>query len=300
MERSILGGYSARFCLTVALFGATLSPARADNIPAYTVTDLGTGRTQVSADAAGNGIVISPDGQRKYAFPNTPNYLTDQSVLSLLPPLAAAPVNSSWTYGNPANAYSRISGGFLNQNGLYVGTNFVGINGHISAANSLLVASQRQADGSFGPFTTLWTSPYNYDYDPSRMATAKFLNNQNQVLGTGTGSEGNPPYVMNYLYDYNSHTLTNLRDLLPGWIQATIGELGLDDQGRMLLQAEDDRTHLMHSLLLTPAGVTSDPITVPEPTSLATLLLGLGYLAFRRGRRHEEASGEESSVDRLS
>ncbi|SIO29530.1 PEP-CTERM protein-sorting domain-containing protein [Singulisphaera sp. GP187] len=296
MERSILTRFSLHFCFTVALVGATLSTARAANIPAYTVTDLGTGTAQVSTDAGGNGIVIAPDGQTTYTFPNTSssNYPSEAEWLSIrskLPPLTNAPVHNSWTYGNPNNAYSYYEGGLLNQNGFFVGTNTFGVTGHISGAGSLVFATQRQADGSFSTPITLWDSPNNHSTG-EQMATAMFINNQNQVLGMGgVPYSATSYYTKNfYLYDMQTQIRTDLKDLLPGWHLET--ELGLDDQGRMLLSAWkwDDKLGIQyHSLLLTPPGlVIGDPVTVPEPTSLATLMLGLGgYLAFRHSRRGE-------------
>ena len=218
MERSNLTGFSPRFCLAITLLGATLSTARADNIPAYTVTDLGTGTAQLSTDADGNGIVVAPDGQTTYTFPNTNNHLSDlQSVLPLVPPLNNAPIYNPMTYGDPNNAYSRVDDGFLNQNGLFVGRNLYGVAGHIAGAGSLVFASQRQADGSFGPLSTLWGSPNN-DSTGGQIAEAKFLNNQDQVLGM-SGVAGPNSYYMKdfYLFDMKSNTRTDLKEMLPGW-----------------------------------------------------------------------------------
>ncbi|WP_406698786.1 PEP-CTERM sorting domain-containing protein [Singulisphaera sp. Ch08] len=293
MERSILSGFTPHFCLTLTLLGATLSTARADNIPAYTVTDLGTGKPEISTDIDGNGIVIAPDGQRAYTFPNTNNHLSDlQSVLPLIPPLNNAPIHSPMTYGDPNNAYSRVDDGFLNENGLFVGRNIVGVAGHIAGAGSLVFASQRQADGSFGALTPLWSSPNNYSTS-GQIAEAKFLNNQDQILGVGGITSGPSSYNSKdfYLFDMKSNTRTDLKDFLPGWHLESA--LGLDDQGRMLLSAykwDSQSGTQFHSFLLTPSHlVLSEPVTVPEPTSLATLLLGLGYLALHRSRRRESS-----------
>ncbi len=66
--------------------GLPLTTARADAIPAYTVTDLGAGLAELSADADGYGVVIAPDGQRTYPFPHSDNRVSDlSSVLPLIP-----------------------------------------------------------------------------------------------------------------------------------------------------------------------------------------------------------------------
>ncbi|AGA31385.1 PEP-CTERM sorting domain-containing protein [Singulisphaera acidiphila] len=291
MERSILTRFAPLFCIALTLFGVPRSSARADIIPGYTVTDLGTGTAQVSTDADGNGIVIAPDGQRTYTFPNTNNHLANlQSVLPLVPPLNNAPIYNPMTYGDPNNAYSRTEDGFLNQNGLFVGRNIYGVAGHAAGAGSVVFASQRQSDGSFGSLNILWGSPNNYSTS-GQIAEAKFLNNQDQVLGMGGVPYGpNSYYAKNfYLFDMKSNTRTDLKELLPSW--QLDSELGLDDQGRILLfahQWDQQSGAQYHSLLLTPSNLLlSDPVTVPEPTSLATLMLGMGYLVFRRSRRHE-------------
>lgn len=294
MERSRLKGVPPHFYLAFALLGVPFASARADNIPAYTVTDLGTGTAQVSTDADGNGIVVAPDGQRTYTFPNTNNSLANlESVLPLIPPLYNAPIHNPMTYGDPNNAYSYIKDGFLNENGLFVGRNLFGVGGHVAGAGSIVVASQRQADGTFDPLSFLWSSPNNASTG-GQTAEAKFLNNRDQVLGlAGLPYDPNSYYSKNfYLFDMRSNTRTDLKELLPNW--QLDDELGLDDQGRMLLLAhvwDAQEGARYHSLLLTPTNLLGDPVTVPEPTSLATLMLGLGYLAFRRSRRHSAATG---------
>ena len=59
----------------------------------------------------------------------------------------------------------------------------------------------------------------------------------------------------------------------------------LDDQGRILAYGDsysDGRSTGTHTLLLTPAGVSSAPIATPEPTALATLAAAAMCLIIRR------------------
>jgi hypothetical protein len=286
MERP-LSGWVSRLSAAVALIAAAPLAARADALPSYSVTDLGVGTATLSTGTDGQGVVIAPDGRAAYAFPRTFNAVANpQAILQALPPLTNAPVWDPMTYGNPKYAYSYFttSGAFLNKNGLFVGTDIVGVSGHIASAGSYVDSSQRQADGTFGPLATLWSSPNNL-YSGGQIAQALDLNNRNQVLGITAAAGSTPIYGYNYylhsflLFDPKTGT-TSLDALAPGWhIDSAIA---LDDQGRILITADqgaqDPKTH---SLLLTPADAAPDPVPVPEPTSLATLLIGLGYAALR-------------------
>ena len=163
MKRSI-SGWLPHLCATTALLGIVATTARGDAIPAYSVTDLGTGVAQLAKDAGGDGILIAPDGQTSYAFPRAdvppPG---GPPILQALPPLNNAPTYDTMTYGDPKNAYSYFlsSGLFENANGVFVGTDVRGVSGHIASSGSTVDTAQRQADGSFGPLSSLWGSPNN-------------------------------------------------------------------------------------------------------------------------------------------
>ena len=281
--RSLLGSI-----LLASLAGAT---AGAATLSGYTVTDLGAGDAQLTTNSSGNGVVISPDGTTSYAFPVTNHLLSQsqaQAVIATLPAMTNAPVWSSMTYGNPNYAYSNLlpSNAYLNDNGTLLVTNVYGVDGHISGAGSTLLTAQRQPDGSFGPLTGLWSSPYNgIGMSAGQTAQALGLNNLGQVLGV-TGSNSSS-WERDFLV-YNSSTglTTHLNDLMPsGW---QVDQATLDDQGRIL---ETGVTYSLsgtasdHSYLLTPDGVPIDPVPVPEPTALATIVLGVGGLAIRRWRQ---------------
>jgi hypothetical protein len=87
------------------------------------------------------------------------------------------------------------------------------------------------------------------------------------------------------LYDLGSGKSTDLATVMPtGWHLDSA--VALDDQGRILVTADtlNQGNYQVHSFLLTPAGQLSDPTPVPEPTALATLLLGLAGIALRHRR----------------
>jgi hypothetical protein len=281
MDRSISG--TVRSLLTaVLLLSLASGSARAATIPAYTVTDLGAGTAQLATDSAGNGVVISPDGLTSYAFPTTDHALSTsqaQAIIATLPPMTNAPVWSPMTYGNPNYAFSNLlpSNVFLNDKGVLLVTNVYGVDGHYSGAGSTVLTAQRQADGSFGPLTGLWTSPNNgIGMSQGQVAQTLGLNNLGQVLGvTADGSGLGRDFLV---HDLTTGQTTNLQDLLPTWHLDQA--IALDNQGRVLLTADSSATGFTeHSLLLTP-------LAVPEPTALATIVAGLIGLGLRHPRRH--------------
>ena len=82
--------------------------------------------------------------------------------------------------------------------------------------------------------------------------------------------------------------------MLTGWtFQNTFLDTGaLDDKGQIFFTATKvGGNGTIYSLLLTP----TDPITVPEPTTLATLVAGLGGLALRYRRRNNPGPGPRVS-----
>ncbi len=290
MERA----YSSRFlCLSVALVLLSLGDAMAHANPiGYTVTDLGAGNSsqivypdgnaavvpQFSTDANGNGIVIAPDGRTAYPFPRTPSAPAGPDILNALPPLTNAPVNNMMTYGNPNFAYSYFLPGGLYRNGIFVGTDITGVDGHSAGAGSQVMMSQRQPDGSFGPLSVLWSSPNNRTTE-GIMARVIDMNSQNQVLGVTTNVGGSYWPPSNLLYDLKTKTFTDFISLIPNW-QITSAS-ALDDQGRILLTG-NQFPGPDHLLLLTPDGLSSEPVPIPEPTTLTIFVLSLGGLVVHR------------------
>jgi len=99
------------------------------------------------------------------------------------------------------------------------------------------------------------------------------LNKVGQIL-LGTSN----PYTQYdaLVYNVNTHTLTDLASVIqaPGVLTSysNFNPFAIDDDGRILLRAaNDDKTNTFDTLLLTPAGVSSQPIplTTPEPGTLA-------------------------------
>ncbi len=241
------------------------------------------GEAQIETDAAGNSVVLAPDGTTEYAFPRSTTTVNTANYLNVLPTLTNAPVSNPMTYGNPQFAYSTYSSqALLNQNGTLVTTDLVGVESHSAAAATIVLAAQQQADGTFGPNLTLWSSPNN-DYTGGQIAQAIDMNRQNLILGA-TASPGDPSGSLFLLYNLNTQTQTDLSQILPNWhIDRAVG---IDDEGRILVDAVPlNGSGPEQSLLLTPAGVTAQTVATPEPSACAVLGVGLAALAWARRRR---------------
>ena len=303
MKRSIAGPFLCSYAVIFSL--AMVAPtAGAASIPAYTVTDLGPGSWDTKpqymlANTGTTGTLTAPSGAA-YAFVRTDNLVSNpQTILDALPPLTNAPVHSPATNGNPNYAFSYFStnGVFLNNQGEFVGTDMVGVDGHSASAMSIIDAATRRPDGSFGSLTPVSWTPVNFFNLTPENTIAKVLdlNNAGQILGVDMGKN---PSIADFntgpdffMYDLKTGVRTELASLLPaGWNMDGYDSqpIALDDQGRILLFASSpvepgQSNPVDHLLLLTPAGLSSNPIPAPEPSTLAMLAVaGLGLVARRR------------------
>src|SRR5436190_4317808 len=89
------------------------------------------------------------------------------------------------------------------------------------------------------------------------------INNAGQVVGSGLPSDSNYQaflYSGGKTFDLNSLILQNI-----GW--TLVNAVNIDDAGRILAVGARDGVSEEHGFLLTPSAV-------PEPTSLAVLILG--------------------------
>jgi hypothetical protein len=303
------------------LLGATDSTAKADPItPSYTVTDLGSGNATLSTSAGGsipvnltapfdgsfasvvssaaNGAQITSvsDGQATYPFAFAPStVLTSyQGIMTNFPLAVAPPVNGPGSYGDPAFAYSTVFSPSMNANGIVVAIDSAGVYGHQGESSVYYV--QRNADGSWGLPNVVWTGTTQFGQGPNIGGVViAGINNLNQIVGLNY----NPNYPSLYnavLYDIGTHTLTNL-SALPGLAGYTnIVPIAIDDQGRILVEASPvpgSGVQSEQTLLLTPAGGPGNEVGVPEPSSLAVMVLAMGAFAVRRLRdRIRRSDGE--------
>jgi hypothetical protein len=285
------------------------------------VIDLGTAAPTYGTDSAGNGIVTGSNGLT-YIF-NTlqggspsPSSNTSQPLPIVMP----APVGNDDTYGNPAYAYSQSTLWGMNNQGLAVGLDQWGVAGHIGDTTAFV--TQLQADGSWGPPSALWSGIPGFGGSGGMGGLGILgITPNGQVLGYGynmqqpLGYDATPTGYGLILYDSKSQSYTNLSSLIDStmsssqtnwFLNSPFGRI--DDQGRILLSQEvyESFSGPLHTLLLIPDGVSSDPIATPEPATwvIFATLIG-GWMSRKRLRScplsvtrfPELDSGQESRLE---
>ncbi len=292
------------------LLGTVLSTAKGDPItPSYTVTDLGSGNATLSTSAGGSipvnltaafdgsfasavssaaggaQITSVSDGQTTYPFAYAPSSVLTayQGIMTNFPLAMAAPVNGQGSYGDPANAYSTVFSPLMNANGIVVAIDSAGVYGHQGESSVYYV--QRNADGSWGSPNVVWTGTTVFGQGPNIGGVViAGINNLNQIVGTMSYDVNQPTLTNAVLYDIGTHTLTNLSALpgLAGYINVI--PIAIDDSGRILVEASPvfgSSVQGEQTLLLTPTGGPGNEVGVPEPSSLAVMVLAMGAFAVR-------------------
>jgi MYXO-CTERM domain-containing protein len=304
---------SSRLAMVICLLGSVVSTAHADpSPPTYTLTDLGSGNitfTTAKGDVIAvpsnplqgtSGLVTSQiasvsNGQASYAFSTTPDTILSpgQGALAGIP--LAEPVSSSlslpYVLGNPSYYTATAMGGLMNGNGIAaLVDNYLSNSGSLS--NVVAYYVQQNAGGSWGATTSAMVGQTT-GYNGQIFVSVIGLNGANQIL-LGTSYPGTQ--YDSLVYNVNSHTLTDLATL-PPFANGTYSNLlpiAIDDQGRILLQATSTSPSgwTQDTLLLTPDGVSSDPIilSAPEPSSWAVMVLAVAAFAAHRMRERRRRS----------
>jgi hypothetical protein len=282
------------------LFGLGLPIAEADGIaPSYSITDLGAGGATLSAGASGDGIVIGSNGQ-SYAFPQAPNttFTPSQATAANLPLFTPAPYDPL-----PINAFSFATNSVMNSNGIVAATDNYGVYGHWSYGEAYYV--QHNADGSWGQpvgvFQGNWQSA---DEGPRSGFNIVGISNSNDILINNFSSTSQLNAAL--AYNISTHTLTDLFTVVSsahaGFIDLV--PIAIDNDGRILLEGRPlaDVSQPLHTLLLTPDGVSSSPLEspVPEPGALAVLVMAIAGIAakkhYKKRRRLTATSRQQARV----
>lgn len=266
--------------------------ARADALTNFTVTDLGAGTPTFSTGANG-GIVTVGNGATAYSFlPDTGTALNAAQVgVSQIPVVAGAPIGDPNTYGDPSLAYSMPVAATTNGQGTYVAIDASGVYGHMGSAEVYSV--QQNANGSWTNPVALWSGGEQSSGMPGTgQASIVGINKLGEVLGSGSlnAVTSSTSLSQPYLYNLNTNTLLDLYSV--GALQAggwnNLVPIAIDDQGRILLEASPNPTSgdgSVHTLLLTPEGVSPDAFSVPEPGTLAMAVMTIAAVAWRRALR---------------
>jgi hypothetical protein len=301
MGRSIAKGRFEAFLAGLLIM--LTSAAHADPIQtSYTVTDLGSSPSNwdlssyptFSTTASGVGTVTGPNGQT-YPFTqmsgtplSTPQ---DGYYMANFPVPIPAPPTNGGPFPNSSTASFRI----LYPNGIATAIDQVVDHYGLESQRAVPYYVQRNLDGSWGQPIALGqgfgqSGPYaGWDGWASPIGVDK----QGDILVRTTGVQG--PGDFNYtLYNIYKNTSTNL-STLPAPVNngfQMVPSAWIDQDGRILLWAYHwlgtgpPSTDL---LLLTPAGVSPDPINTPEPGSLAVMALAMAAFAVPRARGRRTA-----------
>ena len=271
------------------------SAASASSLPAsYAVTDLGVvpSYSPLGVHLYGDGgSPLAPGGQTVtasdgsvYAFPRTSTTIPGSGLDKLAPVLPQLSAPYAYSVVDPLAAAP------MNANGLVLGAARSGIDGHDAYTTTGIFAVQRQADGSLGTPRVLWTSQ-----NLSNPARAVDINVRNEVLGQWADVGGNS-WRHWLVADAITGEVKNLPIEFGGWYIETMN--ALDDRGRILAFSQSFGHDGQHALLLTPEGVSSDPIATPEPSALMALGVAGSAWVVRRRRGRRSAGIGQKGVDR--
>ena len=266
----------------VSLLGlAAPQAATASASPSFTVTDLGSIEASASpafgTDPAGRSVVHSADGSSAYEFkPLGPA----NGVSEGLPHMMQAPIDSQWTYGNPAYAYDWILNSAANHHGLTASLEVVGVDGHYSDRHAAVFVERRGEDGRWELLAQVADSRSATSTRPdSGGLWIAGINDRDQVL---VAKAGDWSASTAFLYDAKLGTTTDLSGIL-GTGYLGVYAAALDADGRLLLTTQDlTGGGGMRELLLTPSDLSAAPI--PEPSTWMVLGLAGAAIAWRRLR----------------
>jgi hypothetical protein len=270
--------------------------------PDYTAIDLGPVTSTYGLESSGNGTITGTNGLT-YTFNPVQNDLPAQwqNTTQGVPILGAAPSWSPPGFANPNNiySYSYLNFSVMNSQGLAAGISQYGVYGYLGYSEAFL--TQQQPNDSWGAPISIWPGAQTYGGTLPTNIGIWGISPNGQVLGYGPSNPDGPSANILYLYDSKTQTLTNLTSLINSikWTNSTNLPVGqyptwifgnataqLDSDGRILVQAnQGSLTGPEHNLLLIPAGVSADPLAVPEPASWAMFatLIG-GWMAHQRLR----------------
>lgn len=286
------------FALAMLVLLTLPSLAHADFLTSYTLTNLGPGVTQPSSSQSGHESVFSPTNGKSYAFDYTDHQVLDPNEL------AAA------QRALPSGA-GQVTELFVNRAGDYVAlaTQLLGPDlEHGNPRNTRdddVYAGRITSDGTFGSASMVWGSGWTirdrslgspaahiygisdsglilvsrWDYDPDNFPKYSLLD-----LHSPDPFNRYSSYVQSKDLWYVLRDVTN-PDLGSQFFLTGAPPI-LDDRGRVLFKGmQFGGDWREHTLLLTPPGLSTDPITVPEPSSLIIMAIGAGTLACCRRRQ---------------
>jgi hypothetical protein len=254
-------------------------PASASSLtPMFTVVDLGSGY-QLQTDSSGTAYsVTGAGGGPAYAFDKSPTTSINVRYTSEGVEAHGPTINGLTYSGLHAGGFvqSTLQNGSLVQ-GYYSDPiqSYYGLMIHVplgfyyaatwhdeltspvsdmNARGEIVGTSVFGAISSYGaPTYAAFSNPTGGTHDPSNIGNSSVTDNLNNYIASSLG------------------------------INLTAG-LKVDDLGRIIAQGTIDGQ--THDFLLTPAGIPSNPIPAPEPSTLVLLAVAsVGWVVRRRSRR---------------
>jgi hypothetical protein len=277
------------------ILGSLSSAAHGAPISAYTLIDLGSGSPTYRTDAIGAGILVAPDAQAGYSFPRsmpgTP--ITAPANFPLLDPVPTGPF--------PAishTPYSAVTNVTLYSNGIATAVDRVGVNAqpdNYSWARSDAYYVVRNTDGSWGqPVALAQGQTYSGAGFVNLFGTSiTGVSANGEILTLVRNVTGTSVNFQSYVYDTLTKTSIDLATLpvVSAGNFSDIRAVAIDDLGRIvaLAQRRGASGTTDDVILLTPQGINSNPLNLPEPSTLAVIIVGSVGLAIHRlraRRRH--------------
>lgn len=264
--------------LLTALTLALAPDAWASPMSSYTAIDLGVSAPGGGAYDRDAQVVRSGDGTLAYRFIPAQGSFTS---LSPIPWPAPQGGHYDGLYKSPSTL---VGAGTLSTN-----PNLALFTYSYWDGRSMVTAvgkAERGTDGAWNNAGTITSGRDVYSHDG---ASILGLNSHGQVLLTANNGMDSWGYGVRMsehpgilLYDTVTGRGQSLEWLLPmmGGFRNVIPS-ALDEEGRVLVSAEDSRTSEKHLFIFSPSDLSAAP--VPEPSTLVALALG-GLLAWRRLR----------------
>jgi hypothetical protein len=265
--------------------------------PSYTITDLGndpgptfgtytsgSGVTVTTIQAtSGNTVIIAANGQTAYPF-SQPLSSTWMPAPSGFPVPEVAPPAEGGTFPN----YSGTGLVTLYSNGIAIALDQLTQTAGDEWQRSDLYYVRQNANGTWGQPVVIAQGPTHIGPDIGQgPGIGASVDKAGDILVSTQSAQLYGQSTVT-LYNVNTQVSTDL-STLPGLAGfSNLRVLSMDQDGRILILANNP-TNLESDdlLLLTPAGVLSDPIIMnaPEPGSWAVMAMALAACAAHRGRQ---------------
>jgi hypothetical protein len=253
-----VGSLAARLALIGAI--GIVWNERAEGVPYYTVTDIGS---YESFGAASRSL-------DDFGFISTVRRSAEMTGAELanLPTFAAGVASP---YGPMPPQTQTMQPFQINDSGTVIGTLVTSVYRDGTPDYTEVGYAVRSADGQYSPFVPL--AGYS-----GGATTHLYLSSSNQILIVGDRQD---------IFDVNTGTTTSIPQLIPPELLQKLSLINvdaIDDRGDLLIDSFIFSTHKTEYYILTPPGLSPPP--VPEPSTLL-IFAAVGALTVRTAARRK-------------